>query len=196
MAFCHGEVRRSPRSNRCVGVEELWPESRWGLRFGWRVVFSSLVERERESSFFFFFFFSFFYLVFFIIFFFIFFTLSRFSLYFFFSQLFSRTLSLSLFFLKKIFFPTVTRVFLTPSFVSLENISTINCTLLRNILIFYPFFLRIFLLIFWSFNFYFIIIMLTKYYFSFVYNFFYDSIEFFTIEKSLTQIEWLKIMKW
>ncbi|KAJ6859772.1 hypothetical protein NC651_036159 [Populus alba x Populus x berolinensis] len=28
MAFCHGEVRRSPRSNRRVVVEELWAETR------------------------------------------------------------------------------------------------------------------------------------------------------------------------
>ncbi|KAJ6859781.1 hypothetical protein NC651_036167 [Populus alba x Populus x berolinensis] len=26
MAFCHGEVRRSPWSNRRVGVDELWAE--------------------------------------------------------------------------------------------------------------------------------------------------------------------------
>uniref|UniRef100_A0A2K1X1K6 Uncharacterized protein n=1 Tax=Populus trichocarpa TaxID=3694 RepID=A0A2K1X1K6_POPTR len=28
MAFCHDNVRRYPRSNRRVGVEELWAESR------------------------------------------------------------------------------------------------------------------------------------------------------------------------
>ncbi|KAJ6865809.1 hypothetical protein NC652_037353 [Populus alba x Populus x berolinensis] len=32
MAFCHGEVRRSPRSNQRVGVKELWAESSRVLR--------------------------------------------------------------------------------------------------------------------------------------------------------------------
>ena len=70
MAFCHDEVRRSPRSNRREVVEEFWVDlgrikviemveahSLVGELF---LLFSSLVERESKISFFFYFSFSFF----------------------------------------------------------------------------------------------------------------------------------------
>jgi hypothetical protein len=66
MAFCHDEVRRSPRSNRREVVEEFWVDlgrikviemvEAYGLVGELFLLFSSLVERESKISFFFYFF--------------------------------------------------------------------------------------------------------------------------------------------